>query len=98
MQVGVKNLKVVGNEGWTLIHEGEAEKQVCVYIILFYINNTNSLFTIFSLGSLYSFGFLVWWVSFGLYRVLFWVLIGYPLYTLYVLRGALRFLYITHYL
>ncbi|KAE8057328.1 hypothetical protein FH972_014029 [Carpinus fangiana] len=25
--VGVKNLKVVGNEGWTLIHEGEAEKQ-----------------------------------------------------------------------
>lgn len=48
MQVGVKNLKVVGNEGWALIHEGEAEKQVCVYIILFYINNTNSLFTIFS--------------------------------------------------
>lgn len=25
--VGVKNLKVVGNEGWALIHEGEAEKQ-----------------------------------------------------------------------
>ncbi|XP_059459456.1 uncharacterized protein LOC132189009 isoform X2 [Corylus avellana] len=25
--VGVKNLKVVGYEGWTLIHEGEAEKQ-----------------------------------------------------------------------
>lgn len=48
MQVGVKNLKVVGNEGWALIHEGEAEKQVCVYIIFFYINNTNSLFTIFS--------------------------------------------------
>lgn len=54
MQVGVKNLKVVGNEGWALIHEGEAEKQVCVYRILFYIiisylskkklyNNTYSL-------------------------------------------------------
>lgn len=25
--VGVKNLKVVGSEGWTLMHEGEAEKQ-----------------------------------------------------------------------
>jgi hypothetical protein len=48
MQVGVKNLKVVGHEGWALIHEGEAEKQVCVYIIFFYINNTNSLFIIFS--------------------------------------------------
>ncbi|KAJ8762204.1 hypothetical protein K2173_007360 [Erythroxylum novogranatense] len=25
--VGVKNLKVVGNQGWSLMHEGEAEKQ-----------------------------------------------------------------------
>jgi hypothetical protein len=41
------------------------------------------------------FGFLVWWVSFGLYRVLFWVFLVYPLYTLCVLRGALRFLYKT---
>jgi hypothetical protein len=63
MQVGVKNLKVVGNEGWTLIHEGEAEKQVCVYIILFYINNTNSLFTIFSLGFLFG-GFLLGCIGF----------------------------------
>jgi hypothetical protein len=63
MQVGVKNLKVVGNEGWTLIHEGEGEKQVCVYIILFYINNTNSLFTIFSLGFLFG-GFLLGGIGF----------------------------------
>uniref|UniRef100_A0A2P2JQJ1 Uncharacterized protein n=1 Tax=Rhizophora mucronata TaxID=61149 RepID=A0A2P2JQJ1_RHIMU len=28
MQVGVKNLKVVTSHGWTLMHEGEAEKQV----------------------------------------------------------------------
>lgn len=28
MQVGVKNLKVVDSDGWTLMHEGEAEKQV----------------------------------------------------------------------
>jgi len=27
-QVGVRNLKVVGSEGWALVQEGEAEKQV----------------------------------------------------------------------
>ena len=34
MQVGVKNLKVVGIEGWTMMREGEAEKQVYVYLII----------------------------------------------------------------
>lgn len=28
MQVGVRNLKVVGSEGWAFVQEGEAEKQV----------------------------------------------------------------------
>lgn len=29
-QVGVRNLKMVGSEGWTLMREGEVEKQVTV--------------------------------------------------------------------
>lgn len=28
LQVGVKSLKVVGSQGWALMREGEAEKQV----------------------------------------------------------------------
>ena len=34
MQVGVKNLKVEGIEGWTMMRKGEAEKQVYVYLII----------------------------------------------------------------
>ena len=34
MQVGVKNLKVVGIEGWSMMREGEAEKQVYIYLII----------------------------------------------------------------
>ena len=34
MQVGVKKLKVVGIEGWTMMREGEAEKQVYIYLII----------------------------------------------------------------
>ncbi|XP_022769301.1 putative tRNA pseudouridine synthase Pus10 isoform X2 [Durio zibethinus] len=30
--VGIKNLKVVGSQGWTLIREGEAEKQYCALV------------------------------------------------------------------
>ena len=51
---------------------------------------------VFGWFSLYFFfGFLVWWVFVGLYWVLFWVSLVYPLYTFCVLRGALRFLYKT---
>lgn len=32
-QVGVRNLKVVGSEGWSLMREGEAEKQVTVWLL-----------------------------------------------------------------
>ena len=28
LQIGVRNLKVVGSEGWAFVQEGEAEKQV----------------------------------------------------------------------
>lgn len=34
LQVGVKNLKVVGSQGWALMHEGEAEKQVVLSFII----------------------------------------------------------------
>ena len=34
MQVGVKNLEVVGIEGKTMMREGEAKKQVYVYLII----------------------------------------------------------------
>ena len=34
MQVGVKNLKVVGIEGKTMMREEEAKKQVYVYLII----------------------------------------------------------------
>lgn len=40
MQVGVKNLKLVGSQSWELMREGEAEKQVCSsssFIYLFYL-------------------------------------------------------------
>ncbi|PPR97605.1 hypothetical protein GOBAR_AA23066 [Gossypium barbadense] len=34
--VGVKNLQVVGSQGWTLMREGEAEKQVVLAFIIVY--------------------------------------------------------------
>ena len=33
LQVGVKNLKVLGSEAWDLMREGEAEKQVYCFIL-----------------------------------------------------------------
>jgi hypothetical protein len=36
MQVGVKNLKLVGSQSWDLMREGEAEKQVLLLLLLFF--------------------------------------------------------------
>lgn len=34
VQVRVKNLKFLGSQGWELMREGEAEKQVTLFILV----------------------------------------------------------------
>lgn len=36
MKVGVKNLKIVDSQAWTLMREGEAEKQVLTLFLFCY--------------------------------------------------------------
>lgn len=47
MQVGVKNLKLVGGQGWTLMREGESEKQVLLFYFVMELKNL--FFSVFTL-------------------------------------------------